>query len=93
MLKELKSLLPAALLNDVMQRLQEWDQVLEEEESKLRQARDHGLHLKANCAAEEQTRVALMEKEGWFVREVFFFFFFLTFSLSRIAGISKVYAQ
>ena len=64
LLRQLQGALPPALLTAVVGRLKSWFAALKEAEGEARAAHERLVHLRANCAAEEQTRVWLLEKQG-----------------------------
>ena len=61
---ELQSKLPADVCARVVERLRELQRAAEQSEIAARSAFEAVAHLKGNCAAEEQMRVALLEKLG-----------------------------
>ncbi len=61
---QLQSKLPADVCARVVERLRELQRAAEQSEVSARAAFESVAHLKGNCAAEEQMRVALLEKLG-----------------------------
>jgi hypothetical protein len=61
---QLQSKLPADVCTRVVERLRELQRAAEQSEVAARSAFENVLHLKGNCAAEEQMRVALLEKRA-----------------------------
>ncbi len=64
LLAELKGKVPPDVWIELGTRFQQLFAAAHTSDKQVRDTRDYVLHLKANCAAEEQTRVALLERQA-----------------------------